>query len=448
MAILGALSIARSGLIATGEALSVTGNNIANVNTIALQGQPLGVLRPARRRRHGQRRPRHASAGRQRVLRAGRHREHRPRDRHRDPGQRLLHRARRRRAGLHAQGQLHAQPRGLADHAGRPAAAGLRGGRGGQPGRAARPTSAFDGATQPAVADDDRRRCRTTSTPTRALLGRAFDGTDLGERVRDLELRRRPCKVFDSLGREPRPDALLLATGANAWELNVARRRRRDRAGRRATSTILGRRRPRRPSTPTARCADRSRRRRDGHVHRRASAQTIELQLRHAERPIADRRRGPRRPHAVRQRRRASPPIANGYGAGQLQSIAVSADGIVTGVFDNGESRAALSARPCGLRGAGRPDRARQRPVPRVGRLGRADGRRRPARAASAASSARDRALERRPRAGVRRPHLPAAELPGQRARHHHQRRPAERPDQHRPVILSGGRGSARLSGS
>ena len=38
MAILGALSIARSGLIATGEALSVTGNNIANVNTIAFKG--------------------------------------------------------------------------------------------------------------------------------------------------------------------------------------------------------------------------------------------------------------------------------------------------------------------------------------------------------------------------------------------------------------------------
>ncbi|MEW6271528.1 MAG: flagellar hook protein FlgE [Thermodesulfobacteriota bacterium] len=38
MAILGALSIARSGLLATGEALSVTGNNIANVNTIAFKG--------------------------------------------------------------------------------------------------------------------------------------------------------------------------------------------------------------------------------------------------------------------------------------------------------------------------------------------------------------------------------------------------------------------------
>jgi flagellar hook protein FlgE len=38
MAILGALSIARSGLIATGEALGVTGNNIANVNTIAFKG--------------------------------------------------------------------------------------------------------------------------------------------------------------------------------------------------------------------------------------------------------------------------------------------------------------------------------------------------------------------------------------------------------------------------
>lgn len=38
MAILGALSIARSGLIATGEALSVTGNNIANVNTTAFKG--------------------------------------------------------------------------------------------------------------------------------------------------------------------------------------------------------------------------------------------------------------------------------------------------------------------------------------------------------------------------------------------------------------------------
>ena len=38
MAILGALSIARSGLVATGEALGVTGNNIANVNTTAYKG--------------------------------------------------------------------------------------------------------------------------------------------------------------------------------------------------------------------------------------------------------------------------------------------------------------------------------------------------------------------------------------------------------------------------
>lgn len=38
MAILGALSIARSGLVATGQALSVTSNNIANVNTIAFKG--------------------------------------------------------------------------------------------------------------------------------------------------------------------------------------------------------------------------------------------------------------------------------------------------------------------------------------------------------------------------------------------------------------------------
>lgn len=38
MAILGALSIARSGLISTGAALGVTGNNIANVNTTAFKG--------------------------------------------------------------------------------------------------------------------------------------------------------------------------------------------------------------------------------------------------------------------------------------------------------------------------------------------------------------------------------------------------------------------------
>jgi flagellar hook protein FlgE len=38
MAILGALSIARSGLVAAGEALSITGNNIANVNTTAFKG--------------------------------------------------------------------------------------------------------------------------------------------------------------------------------------------------------------------------------------------------------------------------------------------------------------------------------------------------------------------------------------------------------------------------
>jgi flagellar hook protein FlgE len=38
MAIFGALSAARSGLVATGAALSVTGNNIANVNTIGFKG--------------------------------------------------------------------------------------------------------------------------------------------------------------------------------------------------------------------------------------------------------------------------------------------------------------------------------------------------------------------------------------------------------------------------
>ena len=38
MAILGALTIGRSGLIATGDALSITGNNIANVNTTGFKG--------------------------------------------------------------------------------------------------------------------------------------------------------------------------------------------------------------------------------------------------------------------------------------------------------------------------------------------------------------------------------------------------------------------------
>ena len=38
MAIFGALSTARSGLIATGASLSVIGNNIANVNTVGVKG--------------------------------------------------------------------------------------------------------------------------------------------------------------------------------------------------------------------------------------------------------------------------------------------------------------------------------------------------------------------------------------------------------------------------
>ena len=38
MAIFGALSTARSGLIATGASLSVIGNNIANVNTVGFKG--------------------------------------------------------------------------------------------------------------------------------------------------------------------------------------------------------------------------------------------------------------------------------------------------------------------------------------------------------------------------------------------------------------------------
>ena len=38
MAILSSLAIARSGLVATGDALSVTSNNIANVNTTAFKG--------------------------------------------------------------------------------------------------------------------------------------------------------------------------------------------------------------------------------------------------------------------------------------------------------------------------------------------------------------------------------------------------------------------------
>ena len=37
MAIFGALSTARSGLIATGASLSVIGNNIANVNTVGFK---------------------------------------------------------------------------------------------------------------------------------------------------------------------------------------------------------------------------------------------------------------------------------------------------------------------------------------------------------------------------------------------------------------------------
>ena len=110
MAIFGALGTARSGLVATGAALSVIGNNIANVNTVGFKGSRTEFADLLSAQGGG------GSAGKiglgtrigsiSAVVHPGQHREHRPADRSRDRGQRLLRGRDRRRQPLHPRRQL------------------------------------------------------------------------------------------------------------------------------------------------------------------------------------------------------------------------------------------------------------------------------------------------------------------------------------------------------
>ncbi len=96
-----------------------------------------------------------------------------------------------------------------------------------------------------------------------------------------------------------------------------------------------------------------------------------------------------------------------------------------------------VPARARELHRARRPDAARQRSLSRVGRLRLAGDRGAGIRRPRQRRRRRRRALERVDRAGVHRLDLDATELPGERPGDHLERRAAERPDQHRPLTVA-----------
>ena len=124
----------------------------------------------------------------------------------------------------------------------------------------------------------------------------------------------------------------------------------------------------------------------------------------------------------------------NGFGAGQLLSLEFSEAGVVTGVFDNGQTRPLFQLALANFTAPDGLTPARQRALSRVGRLRLARDRHAAVRRSRQHRRGRRRALERRHRAAVHRPDLDPAELPGERPRDHVERYAAERPHQHRPV--------------
>ena len=240
-------------------------------------------------------------------------------------------------------------------------------------------------------------------------------------------------KVFDSLGAKHTLNLFFTRTGANAWDLQRRRRRRRhrrharrsDRSSAAAPSaSIPTARSPPIPSTPSVDV-----------TFSGAAAQTITLGFGTPNPdPIANPGEGI---DGVTQF--AGPSAVgfqsqNGFGAGQLLSLEFNEAGVVTGVFDNGQTRPLFQlalanfVAPDGLTPLGnglyRESVDSGSPAigtPQAGGLGSIV-------AGAVELSNVDH------RAGVHRPDLDPAQLPGQRARHHLQRHAPERPDQHRPI--------------
>jgi flagellar hook protein FlgE len=335
MAILGALSIARSGLIATGEALSVTGNNIANVNTIAFKGSRsefsdllagvgtgsvgLGTRLQGASTSFGQ--GGIESTGRATdiaiqgngffIVRAGDAQVYTRKGNFTlDPDGALTTQS-----GFPLQGfavDIDGNPVGpLTDI--------TFGGAASQPS----PTTTVD--------------VLNNLDATAPVPGAPFDGTSW-ESAYATSNASTTVKVFDSLGVSHDLTMFFSKTGPNAWVVNVAVDGAEVTGGTPGVPTILAP--ASQPLTFNA----------DGSLLAPAPVDvTTDFVGAAPGQTIGFNFGTPNDPFVagggldgITQFGSASSVAAdgNGYGAGQLQAIAVSADGIVTGVFDNGESRA------------------------------------------------------------------------------------------------------------
>ena len=254
MAIFGALGTARSGLVATGAALSVIGNNIANVNTVGFKGSRTEFADLLSAQGGG------GSAGKiglgdahrqhQRVVHPGQHREHRPADRPRDRGQRLLRgRDRRRRRSSRAPATSGSTVDGrLVTIQGLPVQGFALNDLGARGRRADRHHG--DRRQQPAARRRPRSQLKSNLRADADLITGGFDGTTFDTAYATLELHDLDQRLRFA-GREAHPEPLLHAHRRQHLGLQRRRRRRRDRRhGRRPARSSAA---ARSPSTPTAR---------------------------------------------------------------------------------------------------------------------------------------------------------------------------------------------------
>jgi flagellar hook protein FlgE len=332
MAILGALSIARSGLIATGEALSVTGNNIANVNTIAFKGSRsefsdllagVGLNSVGLGTRLQGVSPSFAQGG---IEATGRATDIAIQGN----GFFIV------RSGdgyvYTRKGSFTLSPGGaLTTQEGLPLQGFAVDGNGAPIGPLTDIT--FNGATsQPSPTTSVKLQNNLDATAP--VLG-PFDGTDWQSAYATSNTTT-TVKIFDSLGVSHDLTLFFTKTGANTWELNVAvdAGETGGTPGEISSPPLLtqaitfnadGSLADPAPSDFTVTFAG-------------ADAQTINFDF-------GTPNTGPTPGQGLDGLTQFGSPSsvaadANGYGAGQLQAIAVAADGTITGVFDNGESRA------------------------------------------------------------------------------------------------------------
>ena len=415
-----------SGLRAHQTKMDVTGNNIANVNTVGFKGSQTvfqdtlsqvirGRWRPRRgpwRHKPGAGRPRRQGRGHHHQLDPGRHPVHRPLDGLHDRGRRLLRDPRqRRRAAVHPRRLLRLRRRRQARHPGRLGPAGLDGRRQRrrQPQRPdRRPVGALRPARQPV--GDHVPASSTATCPRDAAIGavrpdRHHDVRQPGRARRrsSTTSRRPPRRTPGNCRRRPTRDDVWPATVRSSFSTagDADHPGGTGRRCRRSTRT-----RPRRPAT-------------------RAGPNDVTIDI--------------SGPDPVRRRRTPSArPAQDGYALGSLQSFQLGADGTIMGVYSNelrqplGRLALASFNNPGGLEKAGNSSfrvgvnsGVAQVGTAGVGGRGVADVRR-----------AGD--VERRPRRGVHRPDRRPARLPGEQPRDHQLRRDPAGPGQPQALIAPG----------